>query len=62
MAVAGKTKVQAQGRKILVAGEQIERSRQPQAQLVAIQRETFDLLENLGEVHRRAPHLITDFR
>jgi hypothetical protein len=58
--VAGEAKVQAQRREVVVLSEKIERPRQPQPQLVAIQGQTFYLLEDLCEIHGRAPHFIGD--
>lgn len=61
MTVAGETEFQAQSGKIAVVREKIESTREPQAQLVAIQRQTFDLLENLREIDRRAANFGSDF-
>ena len=52
MTVAGETEVSAQRREIVVFAEQVQRLREPQSQLILIQRHRFYLLENLREVHR----------
>ena len=58
--MAGEAEVQAQGGEVVVLPEKIQRTRQAQPQLVAIQGQAFDLLEDLGQVHGGAAHLCGD--
>src|SRR5882762_2553864 len=58
VAVAGKAKVEAEGCEVVILSEKIQRARQAQSQLIAIQGHAFDLLENLREINRGA----ADFR
>ena len=44
MDVAGEAEIEAQRRQIVVLADQIERPRQPQPELVAIERDPFDTL------------------
>jgi hypothetical protein len=55
--VAGEAEVEAERGEIVGLRQQVQRPRQAQVQLVAIERHAFDGLEDLGEVDRRAPHL-----
>jgi hypothetical protein len=52
VAVTGKAKFQRERGQIVAVGEEIQRARQPQAQLIPIQRKAFDLLEHLREIDR----------
>ena len=54
MAVAGEAQVEARAVRSSYSAEQVERARQAQAQVVAIQRQALHLLEHLREIHRRA--------
>src|SRR5882757_234350 len=56
VAVTGEAEVKAQGCQIVVPCQKIQRTRQPQPQLVAIQRYAFDLLEDLSEIDGRAAY------
>ena len=60
MAVAVEPEVQAQRREVVISREKLQRSRQPQPQLVAIQGDPLNLLEYLREVHRGTPNLGRD--
>lgn len=51
MTVARETEVQAERREVIVSRQEVESAGEPQAQLVSVQRHTFNLLEYLGEVH-----------
>jgi hypothetical protein len=53
MAVAGEAEVEGQRGQVLRIAQQIERKGEPQLQLVAVERQAFDLLEDLGQVARR---------
>ena len=55
MAVAGEAEVHAERRQIVLAAKQVQRPRQPQAQMVAIERHRLDLLEHLRQINRRYP-------
>lgn len=61
MTVTGKAEIEAQGSKIVVLREKIERTSKAQTQLVAIQRQALDLLEDLREINRRAADFGGDF-
>ena len=56
VAVAGKPEVQAERCQVIIFAEKIERSGQAHAQLIAIKRKSFHLLENLCEINRRPVH------
>ena len=56
MTVAGEAEVEAKSGQVVILPEEIQRPREPQSQLVAIQRQTFDLLEDLRQINRRAAH------
>src|SRR3984957_18043652 len=62
VAIAGKAEVERQTRKITMMAEQVERSSQPQLQLVTVKRQAFDLLENLRQIDRGNPHIAGDVR
>ena len=62
MAVAGEAEIEAQSGEVVVAGEEIESTRKAQTQLIAVQRQAFDLLENLREINGRAANFRGDFR
>ena len=49
--MAGEAEVQREGGYIVVLRDQVQRPRQAQAKVIAIQRESFDLLECLRQVH-----------
>src|SRR6266404_7338345 len=51
--VAGKTQVERELAQVVVLAKQVECARETQAQLIAIQRQAFHLLEHLGEINRR---------
>src|SRR5687767_14839477 len=51
MAVTRKSEVLGKGRKIGALRHQVQRARQPQPQVVAIERQSLDLLERLRQVH-----------
>src|SRR5258706_9055812 len=57
MAVAGEAEMQAQCGQIVILREEIQGPRQSKTQLVAIQRHTFHLLEDLCEIDRGAAHI-----
>src|SRR5215468_8206076 len=57
MTVTGEAKMERQGRQVIVLAKQIERSREPQPQLIAIERHAFDPLEGLREIDRRSANL-----
>ena len=57
MAVAGEAKVEAECAQVLVCSEQVQCARQPEMQLVAIERETLHLLECLRQIDGRAADL-----
>src|SRR5581483_7325895 len=60
--VAGKAKLEAEGGEVIVLVDEIERSRESQAQLIAVEWYPFDLLEHLRQIHRRSSaHLGRDF-
>ena len=50
MAVAGKAEIERQRRQIIRARQQIEGAGKAQAQVIAVERHAFDLLEHLGEI------------
>ena len=50
--VAVEAEVEAQRGEIVILRKEIERSSQPELLLVPIQRQPFDLLKDLREVHR----------
>ena len=52
MAVAGEAEVEPEGGQIVVLRKEVERARETQAQLVAIERHALDLLEHLRQVDR----------
>src|SRR5581483_5760756 len=52
--VARETELQAQCREIVVLVDQIERPRESEAQLIAVEWYPFDLLEHLRQIHRRS--------
>ncbi len=52
MAVAGEAKVEPEGSQIVVLRKEIQGARETQAQLVAIEGQSLDLLEHLCEVDR----------
>src|SRR5205807_2042153 len=54
MAVAGEAKIEAECAQVLVCSEQVQCARQPEMQLVAIERETLHLLECLRQIDGRA--------
>src|SRR5690242_15293128 len=56
MAVAGEAELQTESGQVVILRQKIQRTRQPQAQLIAVQGETFDLLEDLREINGRAAH------
>jgi hypothetical protein len=58
--VAIEPEIQAQGRQVVISREKLQRSRQPQPQLIAIQGDPFNLLEYLREVHRGTPNFGRD--
>src|SRR5687768_18022076 len=60
MAVAGEAQIHAQCGEILRLAEQLERPRQPQAQLIAIQGRAFELLKHLSQINRRYADLRAD--
>src|SRR5579885_1877663 len=62
VAVAGKTEVERQAAQVVVVAELIKRAGQPESQLVAIERDALNLLEHLGEIHRRDAHVRSDLR
>ncbi len=51
MAVAGKSEVQAQGGEVVEFPSRSSAAREPQPQLVPIERHRLDLLENLRQIH-----------
>jgi hypothetical protein len=53
VAVAGKPEIQTETCQVIIFAEEIERPGQAQAQLIAIKRKSFHLLENLCEINRR---------
>lgn len=60
MTMAGKTQIHAQVGEIVISIEKVESPCQSQAQLIAIQRHTFHLLEYLSQVYGRNPHFLRD--
>src|SRR5258706_16122698 len=60
MAVAGEAQIQTKRGEVVVLRDEVERAREAQAPLVAIERHAFDGLENPREMHRRAAHLRGD--
>ena len=50
MGMARESELERQCREILVMRKLLEGPRQPQAQMIAVQRQAFDLLEELGEI------------
>ena len=52
MAVAGEAEVEPEGSQIVVLRNEIQGSRETQAQLVAIKGQSLDLLEHLREIDR----------
>src|SRR3954467_9758229 len=50
VAVAGEAQFESQGRQVVIFGHEIERAREPQVELVTIERRPLDLLENLREI------------
>lgn len=61
VAVAGEAKFEAELRQVFILPEKIQRSCEPQTQLIAIQRLTFYLLEDLREIDRGAAYFSGDF-
>src|SRR5690242_2135252 len=53
MAVAGEAEVHAERGEVVISAKQIQGARQPQAEVVAIERHGFDLLKHLRQVDRR---------
>ncbi len=53
VAMAGEAEIERQSRQIVVACKEMQCARQPEAQLVVIERQSFYLLENLREINRR---------
>src|SRR5687768_8247579 len=62
MTVAGEAELEGEGGEVVVLPQQVQGASEPQAKLIAIQRQPFDLLEYLGEIHRRATDFGSDFR
>jgi hypothetical protein len=60
MAVTGKAQVETQAGEVVILTQQIQRPRQPQAQLIAVQWHTLHLLEQLSEIYRRDADLDCD--
>ena len=53
MTVARKSEIEAETGEILAAAEEMERPRKAQTELIAVQGQTFHLLEHLGEINGR---------
>src|SRR3954468_1929310 len=62
MAVARKAEVRGQPGQVVALRELVERAREAQPQVVAIQRQAFHLLEHLREIHRRTADFRRDLR
>src|SRR5436190_1318389 len=60
MTVARETQVLGKIRQVVVPDDEIERSRQAQPQVIAIERQTLYLLKHLREIHGRATDLARD--
>ena len=60
VAVTGEAKIESQSGQVVIARQKIQSARQSESQLVMIKRQSFDLLENLGEIHRRNPQFASD--
>src|SRR5215471_7506949 len=58
--MAGKTEIERQGGEVIAPRQQVQSARQPQPEVVAVQRYAFDLLEHLGEVDGRTAYLSGD--
>ena len=62
MTMAVETEVETQRREVVILREELQRPRESQPQLVAIERDPFDLLEYLREVNRRMADLGRNLR
>jgi hypothetical protein len=62
MAVAGESQIRRQSGQIIVTPDQVQSSRQAQAQMISIKRDALDLLKHLRQVYRRAANFTGDFR
>jgi hypothetical protein len=54
--MAGEAEIEAKCGQVVILPEKIQRSREPQAQLIAVQGLTFHLLEDLREIYRGAAY------
>ena len=61
VAVTGEAKIESESGQIVVACQEIQCARQAESQLVVIKRQSLDLLENLGKIHRRNAQFASDF-
>ena len=52
VAVAGEAEVESERGEVVVLREQVQRPRETQPEMIAIERQALDLLEHLREIHR----------
>ena len=62
MTVAGETQLKGERGQIVALGQQIQRTRESQTQLIPIERHAFHLLEQLREIHCRHAHFGSNVR
>src|SRR6187401_36111 len=61
VAVTRESKMQGEVGEIVILRDQIQCSREPQPQVIAIERQAFDLLKSLGEIHGGSTDLRCNF-